>query len=89
MRLVFEDVNEFKRWIETFVREDRHVIYTTNKKEVIILPKVSTQPVVSAYIKLGSMDDIVNVLPINVPMFHVKYFDWKDDTPVGTSFFGD
>ncbi len=89
MRLVFEDMEEFKRWVEAFVREDRHVIYTTSKKEVIILPKVSTQPIVSAYIKLSTTDDVASVLPTNVPIFHVKSFDWKDDAPVGTSFFGD
>lgn len=92
MRVVFTDLEEFKKWITAFVREDRHVVYLTKFKEVIIVPRVSTRPIISAYMKVErdeDVTDIIETIPNEVTMFVVKSFDWKDDVPVGVSFLGD
>jgi len=85
VRIIFDDVSELNRWIEKFVREDRHVIYVTKNKEIVIVPKVSTKPVILVYAKLGSegVTDVMKVIPDSVERFIIKSFDWKDDSPVG------
>jgi len=87
VRVVFDDIREFIEWIATFVRDDRHVAYITSKHEVIVVPKVSTKPLVMTYIKETDIAPILQAFEErNVTTFKVKSFDWKDDTPVGSSF---
>lgn len=91
MRIVFDNIDEFKNWILEFVREDRHVVYVTKRKEVIIVPKVSTRPVILAYAKFTSDEiaDVMAVIPETITRFTIRSFDWKDDSPVGSSFLAD
>lgn len=89
MRVIFTEIDEFKKWIDTFVREDRHVVYLTKYREIIVTPKVSTKPIILAYMKMNEdaeVSDVINHLPEGVIVFGVKSFDWKDDTPIGASF---
>lgn len=88
MRIVFEDISEFKNWINEFVKPGKHSIYITKSNEVVIVPRVSTNPIIYAYMKLSG-EISGDLLPEEVPKYRIKSFDWKDDVPIGISFLGE
>jgi hypothetical protein len=53
-RLVFETIDQFKKWIDDNVTKEKYEAYITPKKEVVLVPRKSTRPLKYGYAILTS-----------------------------------
>ena len=86
-RLIFDDIDEFERWVDQFVLKNKYVLYVTEDQEVILVPLRSTQPIVYSYIQLESVDVLKELVKriqekTGVRAFKIKRMDWKVDMPI-------
>ena len=51
MRLVFDEVKEFERWVEEVATPERYDLYTTKGGEILLKPATSTKAWSQGYIK--------------------------------------
>jgi hypothetical protein len=83
VRLVFDNLQEFERWISNNVSADKYECYITRELEVILVPTKSTKPLKYAYIKLSSAEDLKIVEKLRVGMglnvYNIKHLVWADD----------
>lgn len=91
-RLEFGSKNGFFRWINNRMDPNKYECYMTEDKEIILVPKKSTRPVVYAYLKCKTREDFKDVLTglkhLKVMMYGIKKFEWKPDASIGTVYTG-
>mgnify|MGYP000197395717 CR=1 FL=1 len=83
-RLVFNNLEEFEKWIKDFAKPDRYVAYITTDQEHLLVPLRSTRPIIYAYYKGEETTKIKNLLDsIGIKHYTVQAIEWADDRPVG------
>jgi hypothetical protein len=85
-RLEFATKEEFIRWVRSRMDPTRYECYATTAKELILVPTVSTRPIVYAYFKAYTVDDYnaakEAVEARAVSIYTVGSFEWRDDDRV-------
>lgn len=87
-RIIFDDPNEFKKWVRYFISAEKYVaMQVPENMEIIIAPLKSTRPLYYLYYRATSceeLDDILNLLKsLGIKIFNVGGVDWNLDRPVG------
>ena len=89
-RLIFSDANELINWLKNH-DPTRFDVYVTPENELILIPRKSTRPLLYIYFA-GDDTDIKKVMDYLVdrygyfPYYKVERVEWKEDTPIGSSF---
>lgn len=87
MRLVFDNLDEFKKWFSDNVSSDKYECYITNDGEYILVPTKSTRPLKYGYYKTDSealkkeVEELIGKTLKGV--YRVKTVEWADDRAVG------
>jgi hypothetical protein len=85
-RLEFWNQDEFKKWIEGRMDPLRYECYVTSIGEIILVPLVSTRPIMFSYFLAPTMA-IANECAVliehrGVTVYKVKTFEWREETRV-------
>lgn len=87
VRLVFEAIDEFEKWIDKHVKPEKYECYVTEYNEVIMVPLVSTRPLKYGYMQLltpASVEKLEKKLTeMGVEIYKPSSVEWDDDKPVG------
>jgi hypothetical protein len=86
MRLIFKDIEEFKRWIKDNCLPMRYECYITSDNEFILVPIKSTKPIKYAYIKVSNekikeLEDYIKAFVNNI--YRVDMLEWIEDRAIG------
>jgi hypothetical protein len=89
VRLVFEAIDEFEKWIDKHGKPEKYECYVTKDGEVVMMPTKSTRPVNYGYMQLtsASVEKLKKKLAeLGVSIFNVRDVEWAEDRPVGVKF---
>lgn len=81
-RIMFDNFEEAKGWIKTFMDEKNYVGYFTEKDELIFVPIKSTRPTTYCYIKDAKLTEVSNFFKDRLMIFRVKNFDWNAESAI-------
>ena len=82
-RIEFTSKDEIKKWVSARMDPAKYECYLTASKEVILVPMVSTRPIMYVYFQSYSGDDLQEVRDLitsrGVHVYVVSNFEWRDD----------
>ncbi|MHC4750075.1 MAG: hypothetical protein ACYTFW_09400 [Planctomycetota bacterium] len=86
-RLVFWNEEDFVKWIENRMAPAKYECYFTQVGELILVPTVSTRPIMYAYFMAPTMSVGTTIAELiehrGVPVYRVKSFEWREEDRVG------
>ena len=86
-RLEFGKKEEILRWIQNRMDPNKYECYVTEEGEVILHPTRSTPPITFGYFN-ATTEELKEILSglksVSVPMYRIKQFEWKSDSPIGS-----
>lgn len=87
-RITFEEIGQFKKWIEDNVTKEKYEAYITPKKEVVLMPRKSTRPLKYGYAILTSegIKEIQRFLGEKGVKIYFAKVDWDETKAPGAEF---
>lgn len=88
-RPVFTSQAEFIKWLANAVNPTKYVCYATASRELIMVPTVSTRPIMYGHYCAVSGEDFNTakkaVETMGIPVFVTGRFDWNTEDRVSVS----
>ena len=80
-RPIFTTKDDFIKWLASAINPTKYDCYATASKELILIPTVSTRPVIYGHYKAFKEQDFIDakgaVEARGIPVYSVGQFDWN------------
>ena len=90
MRLVFERLEEFEKWIETRTSPEKYDVILTQNNEVVLIPTKATKTLNVGYFKFSdwekALSEVEALESAGYNVIKVKRIEWDISKPVGVMF---
>jgi len=77
-RIEFDTISEAKEWITDKILYSKKDYdgYLTQKKELILMPNKSTQPILYGYVRVTTKEALRKLFPSNFKIYSCDHFEW-------------